>query len=486
MQCPNCKKTVEYIPGESEICPECGAELASSAAPPPQNANAFAGYDFADVFSRMKAAEPDLSGRTRKMADQIEQETFEPDEKSECPYLDVEYNRNLFFLSGSESIMKLRLTPRDSRLSHILLFMETRRTDGNTRTQIPIEEHLRQDRPIRLQTSYRPEQTSGRIAFIFYIGCKVDGKLSYYQFSVDHPVYDPNLLFTTGTPQVIINTSYTNSGSGSIDNSIRASGAADIHYRNVVEELGRQLGRMPSAHELLDQQHKQPEEFRLQFLTVTTWRPEKILIKGTPYQTDRLKLEWNGYSLLLFGKDCVRFGRDPEQVDLLVRVGGGTIGPREHPNSTVSRFHAEVVYCEDSVVFTDHSTYGTYINGRRPDTKGIVIPEKALIEFGDIHWQMNLQNCASRAPHNICQTCRANRIKSMTFKRTDEEKECYLLVWQCCELGLLLEELTDWSVFFRNELFFIRTPDQEFYHLRPGQSIESNGQKIKVRYFKQN
>lgn len=486
MQCPNCKKTVEYIPGESEICPECGTELALSAAPPPQNANAFAGYDFADVFSRMKAAEPDLAERTKKMADQIEQEKFDPDEKSECPYLDLEYNRNLFFLSGSESIIKLRLTPRDSRLSHILIFMETRRADGNTRRQIPVEEHLRKDRPVHLQTSYRPEQTSGRIAFTFYIGCKVDETLCYYQFSVDHPVFDPELLVTSGNPQVIINTSYMNSGSGSIDNSICASGAADVHYRNVVADLGRQLGRMPSAHELLDQQSKQPEIFQPQTLIATTWRPENILIKGMPYTTDRLMLEWNEYSILLFGKSSVKFGRDPETVDLLVRVGGGKIGPRDYPNSTVSRLHAEVVYCGDSVNFFDRSSYGTYINGRRPDSAGIRIPDKAVMEFGDIHWQMNLQNCLSRAPHSICQTCQANKIKSMTFKRTDEEKESYLLVWQCCELGLVFEELADWSVFYRNGAFFIRTPSQEFYHLRPGQSLEFNGQKIKVRYFKQN
>jgi len=108
-----------------------------------------------------------------------------------------------------------------------------------------------------------------------------------------------------------------------------------------------------------------------------------------------------------------------------------------------------------------------------------------LIEFGDIHMQMTLQHCEMRSGRNICQTCKANKIKSMTFQRCDEEKECYILVWQCCELGRIFPELADWNVFFRNHSFFIRTPEQDFHYLRPGHSIESNGQKIQVKYFHQ-
>ncbi len=491
MECPKCKKTVEYIPDECEICPECGAELVPSPEKETAKTDVFADVDFPGVFSKIKDAgktgadDWNLSNRSKEMADKIETKEFEPDEKSECPYLDVEYNRNLFFLSGSEAVMKLRLTPKSRDLRHILIFMETLRSGNNSRRQIPVTEILQNRRSFFIQVPYHPEQVSGRLSFAFYIGCKTERELNYYQFTVEHKVYAPDQSGSSLSRQVIINTNFTASGAGTIDTSIKANQAGTVNYRNTVEEAIRQMGKEPSVHELIDRLNDLPPVFERKSLTATTWRPEDVLVKGNPQPGEKLLLEWNGFSIFLLGRNCVKFGRDPEKVDLLVRSGGGKIGPREYPNSTVSRFHAEVLYCEDTVKFFDHSSYGTYINGRKPDSAGIPIQDKALIEFGDIHWQMNMQNCEIRSSRNICQSCVANKIKSMTFKRTDEEKECYLLVWQCCELGLVFEELSDWNVFFRNGSFFIRTPDQDFYYLRSGQTIESKGQKVQVKYFRQ-
>ncbi len=491
MKCPQCGNDAEYVPGESEICPGCGAELAVTQEE--RTDNPFAGYNFSDTFAQMKSADSskefeDLSAKSRAIADEIESIDFEQSNCNACSYLDVEYNRNLFFLSGSESVMKLRLTPQSSKLKYILLFMETQRSGNRIRRQIPVTEVLQNGRSFYIQIPFLPEQMSGSLSFAYYIGCKTERDMEYFQFTVEHKVYDMNQSGSSVARQVIINanTNITATGASTVDTSIKASQAGEINYKNSIAETIRELGQEPSVHDLIDRLNDLPPIFEKKFLAATTWKPEDILIKGNAKPLDKLILGWNGFSIFVLGKNCVKFGRDPEQVDLMVRSGAGKLGPRDYPNSTVSRNHAEVLYCEDSVKLFDHSSYGTYINGRKPDNIGLPIQDKALIEFGDIHWQMNMQRCEMRSPHNICQTCQAKKIKSMTFKRTDDEKECYLLVWQCCELGLVIEELADWNLFFRNGSFFIRTPEQDFYYLRPGHSIESNGQKIQVKYFQQN
>jgi hypothetical protein len=241
-----------------------------------------------------------------------------------------------------------------------------------------------------------------------------------------------------------------------------------------------------SVNEMIDRLNDLPPKYEVRLLTQTTWRPEDVLIKGNLYPADKLQLEYNGKTIFLLNKPSVKFGRDPQQVDLLVRCGQGRLSPREYPNSTVSRKHAEILYCDDTVKLFDYSSYGTYINGRKPDSAGIPLDLNTTVEFGDIHWKINIQKCNARLPHNICQTCTANRVKSVTFTRQDEEPECYLLIWQCCELGRVIEDLTDWTIFSRNGCFFIRTPEQDFYHLRPGQKIISKDKQIQVKYFDQN
>lgn len=96
--------------------------------------------------------------------------------------------------------------------------------------------------------------------------------------------------------------------------------------------------------------------------------------------------------------------------------------------------------------------------------------------------KMRIQKCRGRLQHNICQTCNAPQIKSMTLTRQDQP-EYYLCIWECCELGRIIEDLADWTVFARENCFLIRTPAQDFYYLRPGSTFEAKGCKISVKYF---
>ena len=402
----------------------------------------------------------------------------DPDEfsyQNECPYLKVEYNRNLFFLSGSESIIKLKLTPLGEQLEDLLIFMEAKRDGNQIRRQIPVREIIKKERAFYLQVPYNPGETSGKMFLVFYIGCKADGGFQYYQFPVEHKVYDSKQSGSTLFHQL------------SINQEIKSSHTSDVFYRDSIgEALKKMADKAFSVNEMIDRLNDLPAEYVCLPLLKSTWRPEDALIKGYSYPTEKLMIEFNGKTIYLLNRNSVKFGRDPGQVDLLVRSGRGSLGPREYPNSTVSRKHAEILYCEDAVKLFDYSSHGTYINGRKPDSPGIPLDSNSIIEFGDIHWKMNIQKCHARLPHNICQTCTANKVKSVTFTRMDSEPEYYLLIWQCCELGQVIEELSDWTIFSKNGCFFIRTPDQEFFHLRPWAEISSKDKQIKIRHFEQN
>ena len=483
-KCPNCSAEVEFLPGESEICSECGSELNAPSGVLPESLedvketgfsstqNGASSSDFLSILT--DAAQGSLAGRTKVIADNIESLDFDKVSESECHYLKVEYNRNLFFLVGSESIIKLRFTPLSDQLQDVLVFMETQREGNNIRRTVPVREVLQKNRSFYLQIPFCPVGIAGRSFFVFYIGCKTRNGFTYYQFSVEHKIYDSSQSSNAIGSQITINQKIT------------SNQAADINYRDSIgEALKKMADKTFTVNEMIDRLNDLPPEYCVQKLVRTTWRPEDILIDGNLYPADKLLLEYDGKTIFLFNKESVKLGRDASAVDLVVRCGGGRLSPREYPNSTVSRKHAEILYCNDTVKLFDYSSYGTYINGRKPDSAGIPLEQGASIEFGDICWRMNIQKCYTRLPHNICQTCTANKIRSVTFSRSDSEPEYYLLIWQCCELGRVIEDLSDWTIFTRNGCFFIRTPEQNFYHLRPGQTVTSGDKQIKTRYFEQ-
>ena len=510
MLCPNCKTSVEYIAGECEFCPECGIDLAAAAAPEPQPSatadagsreqavrNSFAELDWQNILKSSQPAAAassapgncgrgfasgrfgggttgwNLSDRAKNLADYLDEDSGKS-VNSECKHLSLEYAHNLFFVSGTQAVLKLRITPLTGELKNIMVFMVSQRSGEDFRRQIPVDEILVKNRPLLLQIPFNPGNCPGNITITFYIGCQVNSEITYYKFAADHVVYDSNQTAVSLGSQIVINQNF------------QAQHAADIKYSDNLGNAIRDLAaKSRTANELIAELNNRPPEFRMQALTATVWHPEDILVSGELYNTDKLLLEWNGYSIILIGKKRVVFGRDQEKSDLLVRVGGGKLSSREYPNSTVSRRHAELLYCENHVKIFDHSSYGTYINGRKPDSAGIPIPDKALFEFGDIHWNMHMQHCGKRSSRNVCQSCPANEIKSITFTRTDSEKECYILLWQCCELGKLFEQLAGWNVFYRNNAFFIRTPEQDFCYLTPGHEINCNEHLIKVKYFQQ-
>lgn len=451
--CPHCNQKVEYIENESEICSECGNELKIQ--PTSAQTEQYNSWD--------------LSDKSKIMADRINADQTFSESDDECPYLRVKYNHNLFFLSNKYSVIKMELTQLDEKLQDILLFVVT----DNTRTQVPFHGVLGKGRKFPISIRFNPDEITGSMLLTFYIGCKVNNKFSFFEFSVDHIVYDSKISKTNIVNQISINQSFT------------SNHASEINYKDagsIGEALKEMANKDLTINEMIDTLNQRPPDYRVQNLTRTTWTPEKILINGNLYRTTKLKINYNGTSMILLNKPSILFGRDPAQVDLLVHSGGKKLLPTEYPNRTVSRKHAEILYCNDTVKLFDYSSFGTYIDGKKPDTAGILMEPDVTVEFGDIHWQMNIQYCAGQLEHGICKNCSASKVKSVTFTRKDKEPECYLLIWQCCELGRIIHDLANWTIFSRKGYFFIRTPDQKFYHLRPGDTIKSHGKIIEVEH----
>ena len=455
--CPSCK-TVIAEEDAGAFCPECGFDLSSAATPaaetifPPS-----ADCNFEKSFATpqgVRTISGNLTGIGQKMAEEIDQLDVTTNVASECKTLEVAYNRNLFFLCGAESIMKLRLKPLSSDLQHLVLFMEVSRSGQTSRRQIQTNGLLKQGREFSLSIPFNPEETRGRLFISFYIGCKV-GKndIEYYEFSVEHQVYDDH--------------QDSRALSITINQDIKASHAADVNNRIVSEELTKMAGQNMTVNAMIDRLNNLRPDFVPQYLTKTTWRPG--LGSGLQYFSDRLLLEYKDKKIYLLSKSGISIGRSPN-ADF----------PLLHP--TVSKNHADIFYDEKQVKLQDHSSYGTYINGNKKQSTEAMLDDNALVEFGDVCMKTQIQKCRGRLQHNICQTCNAPRVKSMTLARQDQP-EYYLCVWECCELGRVIEELSDWTVFFRQGSFLIRTPSQDFYFLRPGKTFEAKGCKISVKYY---
>ncbi|MBR3709183.1 MAG: FHA domain-containing protein [Lentisphaeria bacterium] len=462
-----CQKCNTVIAREDAgpFCPECGAELVSAetAAPEAAHDTVFtppaAECSFEKNFASsqgIRTFSGSLTEIGQQLAEKIDQVDVTTSVRSDCKALEVAYNQNLFFLCGAESILKLRLKPLISDLKQLVVFMEVIRAGQPSRRQILIHEILKQDKDFTLRIPFNPEQTRGRLTMTFYIGCKVGtNDFDFYEFSVEHKVYDDH--------------QDSSSLSITINQDITATHAADVNNRIISEELTKMAGQDMTVNAMIDSLNDLPPDFVVQRLTKTMWRPG--LGSGLQHFADRLLLEYKGKKIYLLSKSSISIGRstvaDP---DIWL------------PNATVSKKQADFIYDEKHVKLVDHSSYGTYLNGNKIQDTEVLLDDNGILEFGDVCMKMRIQKCRGRLQHNICQTCNAPQIKSMTLTRQDLP-EYYLCIWECCELGRIIEDLADWTVFARENCFLIRTPAQDFYYLRPGSTFEAKGCKISVKYF---
>ena len=115
VKCPHCGIDAEFISGDAELCPECGAELM-----PPETAEkskAFSELDMSELLAKVanadKAIYPQdgddsLAERSKRLAEELDPESSRRSSRGNR-YLEIEYNRNLFFVSGSSALVNRTL-----------------------------------------------------------------------------------------------------------------------------------------------------------------------------------------------------------------------------------------------------------------------------------------------------------------------------------------------------------------------------------------
>lgn len=386
---------------------------------------------------------------------------------SDCPFLDVEYNKNLFLMRNTTSVLKLRFTIKSDELENLSLFMVKERNGSKTRREIPVLSTIRKGKRIELLVQLSPGDIFGTLGITFYVGCKTTHKICYYSFAVSAPVYD--------SKQSATNLSI------SISNTINAEGAADVSVSNALDDLKKNNA---SVNEMIQRLNSLPADFRLLSLDETNWRPEDYMIDGNRFKGNKIKLKINDMSIFLLGKEKIKLGRSQQYADLIVKIPTNSPESGNPANRTVSRHHATFEIQGDSVFMEDVSSYGTFLNGKKYHKQKCKLKiEDTSVNFGEINWMLKPQLCqpASKTRY-VCQSCncKENDICALAFTRCDKIKEAYLVVNQCCDLGQILPKLQKWTVFFRNDSFFLRDPLFDFHYVSPNEVIEADGIKISV------
>lgn len=459
MRCPYCG---EMLDDGAVFCECCGKELNvagtspdSSPEPEPESSPLPA----RENFNLNEAAESLLQSAGRRSG-------LSPEHVGEsgCPYLFVEYAVNRFLLEGTEMPLELRIRIDSTRLAHLLLWFAP--TAGGKTEVVPVStEELRFGRPVTIPVPYHPS-IGGVLNADFYFGCVLDDGVEFYRMNV-RP-----MVFTREQSSASIVATISHSERAVLD----------------LSELKKFADSNPGAAMLIRKANDEPAQFQAQALSETVWRPESHFIPGRTYRCDALTLAYKGHRYHLCGKNTVKLGRKTELNDFTVIDWVNARNDREYPNNTVSRSHVQIHYCRDTVNLVDTSSYGTFVNGVRPEiagNAGIPLANEAELRLGDIELHMEMQRCELRPEGTICKNCLAGKIKSMTLSRADRLPEDYLLVWQCCELGYLSRELEGVAVYRRNGGFLIRTPNGTFTHLIPNTEIDCRGTAIEVKNFQQ-
>ena len=450
--CPQCKKEIEFVPGETRFCEHCRASL--------DEEKPFSDSSISDKMPRQQRC------YTLPGAEQIV--------VSDCKCLKIRYNKNTFLLKDKNAALKIELTPLQDNLKEVTIFMQHSDDTRCKLQELPVQQMLKKNKPVVVTKNFNPGADSGQMTLKFYVGCRLDKEVNYYLFTATHCIYDPDCS-KEEFKQIIINQNFN------------ASDAADINfYGGVLENLEKISGK--TANDMIASLGSMPDAFVPQTLEKIKYDPVIMEINAESgedlYLTEKLMLKWNGYKFYLLSSPRITLGRSRQSCDLVVRKCG--IPAEEKPNRTVSREHAVVEYHEELVEIKDKSSFGTWIDQKKLSGESATLPREANIDFGDIRWHMSTQYCEQTA-HGIkmCKTCLRKKIKSMTFSDNGAAKEFYLLVWQCCELGRIIEDLAGWNVFYRNNAFIIRTPEGKRKILSPGTQIECYNQTIEVFDFYQ-
>ncbi len=391
---------------------------------------------------------------------------YEPDSRD---YLKVEFNYNVFAVSGFSSVIQLRLTPLKEELEDVEVYCQLDENGEMKQAELDIAVNKENGENIPVIFKFTKKEAGGYPAKFFFL-CKTRNGYNRYMFQEVYTVYDSKVKMQPG------NLSFH------IENNLDPKHAAEI--RNNVINIASQGY---TVNQLLDQLRKIPQYGSMR-LYVTKREFEKEVVRQQPpispqphptQSTYRILLRLGNFRLFVLGKSSITLGRVKEDNDLQIQIPGTP--DNKPPNSFVSGTHGVLEITSGwRIRYMDMGRNGTLLNGYPAPRKCFKdLPEdtKTMMTFGGVGGvELCLTPCMDKQNGNI----------SLVLTHHDNHiRDGYMIVPRSIHLGDVFNGMDGFYLFTHKGFFSLKTPDGMECMLRAGSGVQFENKTITAEEFVQ-
>ncbi len=430
--------------------------------------------------------------------------------KYSCSHLNIEYDRRQIFVADCPAVLRFRITPLKAGLENMSIWFEYENIHG-TPTIEPRRINWKNPTVGRTRTinhRFKPPQ-HGALCGMLYFGFRHDGDDYIFEADEEFHVYPGERNAGQVLNELTLN----------IHNDVKTGHAADVDIRQSLGEIEGLMGKLrPESPivEVLDGLRGGTPAFCTLEVYPSTWTPPQLsgglqpLLPFPPAGTPsseaiaaRLTLHCADQRIHLLGLDQITMGKNREN-HLVTRLFDDDGIARSEGNQRISRRHAHLcrrngeLFVRDGVSEGNGSMWGTFLDGK-PVESGTGIPlaanaTSALLSLAGAGEEQEGVFALHLTPWTCekhrRQACREmqcqgdRRIAALIMRRRDAVKECYLAIWACCPMKLILPgagELTFWR---RQEAFAWGNGDRNGW-IQPGDTIPAGDETLRVTEWQQ-
>lgn len=415
----------------------------------------------------------------------------------DCP-LEVTYNFARVFMVGHMYPFQFKIRALQDNITRVVIGFRCNGGKQFLPEDHEVDINLSQTVAKQWLVNFEPTgETAGEIAIQIYIGYQ-KGEQSECQWltaQVSHRIYPAHMPTQELAQKIVIN----------IQENVSVNGHAnDVSVRNVVDDVNRiaeQINTTGDTSALIDKLSSLKLEKPLRLEPSShPYPPFKLRLKEPPAEArvPALTIVSNNQRLHLFCQKIVRFGRNRDSNDLVLRVMGKDKHIDKDASILISKNHGYFEYRGNDCVLRDISTYGIAIDGQKL-VKGQDFIFDASTSYRmslattleckgkSSYWQMTTYSCM-RLTQMDCprdNNCPATSPSSLYIQRTDGLNESYLIVWRCSPLERVLPAFVGASIYSINGAFQLHRPGYLPQWLKPGDEIKIAGRLFSVTAFEQ-
>ena len=387
-----------------------------------------------------------------------------------CRYFSVWYATNRFLLAGGQMLLDLKVKITDSSVRNMQICLMTVIGEKTQLKRVPCDElSVGGESELSVSLYLENEKINGlALLKIFFLFDTDEGK-KCCRMDVRSKIYARG----QSVQSIVMN---LQAESGSVND------LSGIHSLE---------GICHNGDELLERANAEAPQFTAYRVVEIGRVPDNVMVFMSSYVCDMLTIEWRGRRYHLCGKVDVSIGRKWDMNDFALVDWVNTQSDKDDFNRHTSKRQAQFHWCGDAVNLIDLSTNGTFVDGKLPEASGaggIRLPEQAVLKMGNFKLDMTIQKCGSSCGYSFCDGCTAAPVRAVTLRRLDKVPECFILVWECCDLGGvgMVDERGGVVVYHRNGGFFCRLPDGSVDALAPGLELPWGGDVIRVTSYHRN